>query len=599
MNDIREAAGLPEVLRALARSQPDEAALIHIRVPDADDGHDTLTYARLDLAARELAARLRAEAGLVPGDRVLLQLPSGTRFPVAFFGCLYAGLIAVPAPLPGNNRRELLRVKGIVRQAGVRAILTDGENRPAVRAWLSAQSLEDVPLLVTEGPDGAPPGPADAPPPLPGETARHDTPALIQYTSGSTSDPKGVVVTHGNLLHNVAVMGASFAVPPGTRHGGWIPLYHDMGLVGHLLTGVLLGRGAVTMNPIAFIRKPHQWLRVIDRFAIGHSNAPDFAYALCLRRTRPDQIEGLDLSRWRYAVNGSEPVHAPTLRAFTERFVPYGFRPDALVPCYGMAEATLYVSGTVSRPPATLHADAALLERNVLAAAKPADPARSTTRELVSCGELHDLTCRIVDPETGAALPDGTVGEIWLRGPGVAHGYWDNTAATEEIFGAVLDGEPYLRTGDLGALLDGELFLTGRRKEALTVNGRNLYPQDIEHELRSRHPELAALPGAAFTVVDRRGERHEEALVVTQEIARHLPDEQYARLAADMKRTVVREFGLPVRGVALLRRGTVRRTTSGKIQRVAMRELFLADALRPLYADWWTGGPGGTDGPER
>ncbi|QEU91134.1 fatty acyl-AMP ligase [Streptomyces kanamyceticus] len=594
MTDVRKASSLSQVLRGLARSRPDEAAVIHIRVPDTDDGYDTLTYARLDLAARRLADRLRTELGLRAGDRVLLQYPSGTQFPIAFFGCLYAGLITVPAPLPGRNRRERQRVKGIVRQGGIRAILTDEENHPAVSEWARTESLDDVPLLVTAGEDPASYDEAsydgeasyDDAASLPGEAANPETPALIQYTSGSTSDPKGVVITHGNLLHNVAAMGESFAIAPGTRHGGWIPLYHDMGLIGHLLTGVLLGRGVVTLNPITFVRRPHQWLRAIDRFDIGHSNAPNFAYELCVQRVTDEQIEGLDLSRWRYAINGSEPVHAATLREFTERFAPYGFRADALVPCYGMAEATLYVSGSVLREPVTLVADAEFLEKNVLAPATGAAGAETATRELVSCGDVHDLACRIVDPVSGEALAEGHVGEIWLNGPSVAKGYWDNEAATVETFGATLEGDRYLRTGDLGALLDGELFITGRMKETLMINGRNLYPQDVEHELRSHHTELATLPGAAFTVVEERGGRHEEVLVVAQEVTGQLPEEEYARLAAEMKQTVSREFGLPVRGVALLRRGGVRRTTSGKIQRVAMRELYLADALQPLYADW-------------
>ncbi|MGA4846168.1 fatty acyl-AMP ligase [Streptomyces sp. G5(2025)] len=587
MTDVRNASSLPEVLRGLARSRPDEAAVIHIRDPENDDGHDTLTYAGLDRRARRLAARLRTEAGLLAGDRVLLQYPSGTGFPVAFFGCLYAGLIAVPAPLPGNNGRELVRVKGIVRQAGVRAVLTDDENHAAAVGWAGEQTLRGVPLLVTGGQEVASEVTASD---LTEEgavydgSASPDTPALIQYTSGSTSDPKGVVVTHGNLLHNVATMGAAFDIPPGTRHGGWIPLYHDMGLIGHLLTGVLLGRGVVTMNPMAFVRRPHQWLRAVDRFDIAHTNAPNFAYELCLQRVRPEQIEGLDLSRLRYAVNGSEPVQAATLREFAERFAPHGLRRDALVPCYGIAEATLLVSGTVLRPPAVLLADTALLERNVLAAVTP--PGASDARELVSCGALQDVAGLIVDPGTGAVLPDGSIGELWLSGPAVARGYWDDAEATEETFGATLRGERYLRTGDLGALVDGELFITGRMKETLVINGRNLYPQDVENELVGRHAQLAKLPGAVFTVPQQHGERHEEALVVTQEVAGRLSDEELARLAAAMKQTVSREFGLPVRGVALLRRGTVRRTTSGKIQRVAMRDLFLADALRPLYADW-------------
>ncbi|MDR3082651.1 MAG: fatty acyl-AMP ligase [Streptomyces sp.] len=568
MTDLRTAHGLPSVLHALACSVPERAAVIHVHSPDADeDGHVEVSYAELDGRARRLAHALRDVVALAPGDRVLLLHPSGIDFPVAFFGCLYAGLVAVPAPVPGANRRERLRLSGIVRQAGIHAVLTDDRNLDAVRSWAESEAPGHVRVLSTSGwPAADQPGvPAVSPPGLgPNSTA------LVQYTSGSTAEPKGVVISHRNLLYNVATMGEVFALPSGARHGGWIPLYHDMGLVGHLLTGVLLGRGSVLMDPLAFVRRPHHWLRVVDRYDIGHSCAPDFAYDLCVRRVDDEQAAGLDLSRWRYAVNGSEPVRATTLRAFAERFARHGLRADAPAPCYGLAEATLYVSGTTGRRPVTR---------------RLAADDRSGERELVSCGRPHGVDCLIVDPETGTPVPEGRAGEIWLRGPGVGQGYWGDPDATERTFGARVPGageQRRLRTGDLGILLDGELFVTGRIKETLLVSGRTVHPQDIEGELRYVHLELAALPGAAFTVPARR---EGEILVVAHEVRGRLGPEESARLAADMKRTVGREFGVAVGAVALLRRGTVRRTTSGKIQRGVMRELFLAGALRPLFTD--------------
>lgn len=589
MDLLRNARSLTAVLHAHAQSMPDRVAITYVNAPDVEDGHVTQTYAQLDLAARRLGFRLRESRRVAAGDRVLLQYPSGVEFAVAYFGSLYAGLIPIPAPLPANNKREQLRIRGMVHDAGVQAILTDSGHCPAVVEWAATESLTGVFVVATNA-DGAveTSGGMTAPngdPQLSGPAADPDMPAMLQYTSGAVSEPKGVVISHGNLLHNVASIGEAFPMPLDGQHGGWIPMYHDMGLIGHLLTGVLLGRGCVLMDAAAFIRRPHHWLWMIDRFHIVHSAAPNFAYELCTRRIRDEQIAGIDLSRWKYACNGSEPVHAGTLRDFAARFAPYGLRPDALVPSYGMAENTLFVAGTPRRTPVICHVDAGQLERHTLLAHPVAT---ETTRELVSCGELRAAECVIADPATGTPLPADHVGEIWLRGPSVAHGYWNNPDATTRTFGATLTttapAEPYLRTGDLGVLHGGELYVTGRIKETLLINGRNLYPQDIEHELRSRHDELRTLPGAAFAINAEPGAPYAEALVVTQEFRGQWAEEQFARLVADMKQTVSREFGLPVARIALLRPGTIRRTTSGKIQRTAMRELFLSDALQPLYA---------------
>ncbi|SOD64433.1 Acyl-CoA synthetase (AMP-forming)/AMP-acid ligase II [Streptomyces zhaozhouensis] len=585
MPNLRDASDLISALRDNAAEKPDEKAVFHVHDPEREDGHTALTYAELDREARRLAGPLRRR--LAAGERALLQYASGTDFPVAFFGCLYAGVVPVPAPLPGSNRRERSRVKGIVRDADVRALLTCGAQLDEVAAWAEAEGLTGIPLLATDGEEVAA---ADADG-WERPAVDRSTPALLQYTSGSTSDPKGAVITHGNLLHNVETMREAFPLPDGGRHGGWVPMHHDMGLIAHLLCGVLTGRSAVLMAPMAFLRRPHWWLRVIDRYRIGLSGAPNFAYALINDRVTDQQLTGLDLSNWRYAANGSEPINAGTLRAFAERFRPAGLRPEAAMTSYGMAEATLMVSTASFRPPLALCVRPDALERHRIVRAEPTDDRHV---ELVSSGPTFGLDVVIVDPSSGDRLADGEIGEIWLRGESVARGYWNNETATRGTFGATTgDGDTgYLRTGDLGTFVEGELFVTGRIKETLFLHGRNLYPQDIEHEVQRRHTEFRSLPGAAFTVPAGREGRSAEDLVITQEIRGRYSPAELTRLSTEIRQTVSREFGLPVASVALLRPGAVQRTTSGKIQRVAMRQLFLSDELRPVHLD-------GTPSPAR
>ncbi|WP_217213739.1 fatty acyl-AMP ligase [Streptomyces sp. AC550_RSS872] len=578
MPSLRDTSDLISAVRANAAEMPEEEAVIHVHDPEQEDGHTSLTYAELDHRARRLAVYLRQH--LAAGERALLQYSSGTDFPVAFFGCLYASIIAVPAPLPESNQREQLRVKGIVRDADVRAVLTSTAQLDQVTAWAEAEGLTGLPMLATDGDDVGATGT---------EAWEHPavdraTPAMLQYTSGSTSEPKGAVITHGNLLHNIQAMEDALPLPDGGRHGGWIPMHHDMGLIGHLLGGVLTGRSAVLMPPMTFVRRPHLWLRAIERYDVKFSSAPNFAYALLNDRVTDQQLAALDLSGWRYAGNGSEPIQARTLRAFSERFRSAGLRTESVMAGYGMAEATLLVATAPNRPPLTLRVDADALEQHRIVRAEPTE---DRYRELVGCGPLFGINAIIVAPDSGERLPDGRIGEIWLRGESVAHGYWNNETATQQTFGATTqDGDTgYLRTGDLGAFVDGDLFITGRIKETLFLHGRNLYPQDIEHEVQRRHTELRSLPGAAFTVPAGTGARNAEDLVITQEIRGRFSDTELARISAGIKQTVSREFGLPVASVALLRPGAVHRTTSGKIQRIAMRQLFLGNELRPLHLD--------------
>lgn len=526
--------------------------------------HDpvVLSYAQLDAAARRLAGALSERYR--PGDRMLLLHPTGPALVTALAGCLYGGFVAVPAPAPGRFRHQRRRTRAIAADAGVSAVLLEPGIDADVRAWAAEQELA-ADLLDTTGLDGDPGGVG----------ADGSAPAMLQYTSGSTADPRGVVLSHRNLLHNVDVLTRTMGFTGRTRFGGWIPLYHDMGLIGQLLPALFLGAECVLMAPTTFARRPARWLQVIDRHDLHWSAAPNFAYELVARTITDDQVAGLDLSRWRYAANGSEPVRPATLDAFADRLAPAGFRREALRPCYGLAESTVFVAGSPG-PPSTLRVDAAALERHELR------PVAVGGRDLAGCGPVADGDVVVVDPDTGRRLPPGRIGELWLRGESVAAGYWGNPAATGRTFGATTaDGDTgYLRTGDLGACHDGELYVTGRIKDVLVVRGRNLYPQDIEHEVRAGQPELAVGAGAVFTVP-----APDDEIVVTHEIRGRPDPERLRGVAAAVRAIVTREFGTRTAGVVLLRPGGVRRTTSGKVQRAAMRQLFLAGELPAVFED--------------
>jgi acyl-CoA synthetase (AMP-forming)/AMP-acid ligase II len=344
-----------------------------------------------------------------------------------------------------------------------------------------------------------------------------------------------------------------------------------MGLMAHLVFPLLLGSATALLSPIAFLKRPHEWLAMVGRCGITFSAAPNFAYELCTRRVTDDQLAGLDLSAWRVAINGSEPVQAAVLSAFADRFAPAGFGPGVLAPSYGMAEATVFVSGTGGRRPVVKRVDPAALERHEI---RPAGDLPA--RELVSCGAPADgFEIRIVAPETLEVVPEGRIGEIWLRGESMFTGYWRAAAATAEV----CTESGFLRTGDLGMLCEGELYVTGRIADTMLIRGRNIYPHDVEQELRRHHAELRSRVGAIFAIP---GEGTDE-LVVTHEVRRGSPD--LSDLAGAIRETVVREFGVSPAGVMLLAPGGVRRTTSGKIERAAMRTLFLAGRLDALHDD--------------
>jgi acyl-CoA synthetase (AMP-forming)/AMP-acid ligase II len=562
---------LISIVRGHAAANPQAQAVGILTESDSAEAADWWSYADLDLAARRVAATLRREC--TPGDRVVLAYPSGLPFAAAFLGSLYAGLVAVPAPMPGRYAHQQRRLAAIVADAGAAVVATDEANLPEVLGWAGAQAVPAI-CLATDTAEVVAGPPIDDP----AESPEPDEPAILQYTSGSTGNPKGVIITHRNVLHNGRALIDMFGFGPGTTMGGWLPLFHDMGLLGMLTPALLAGGRCIMAQPVDFIKRPYLWLRMVDRWDVDFSAAPNFAYQLCARTVTDEQIAGLDLSRWKYAANGSEPIQAAALEAFADRFARYGLRPESLTPCYGMAESTVFVTGSRHGRPTVITVDPDELAAHRL---RPA----ATGRRLVGCGTGPHQEIRIVDPETTAALPDGEIGEIWMRGDSVSPGYWGNATATAATFGNRTGDEPqhYLRSGDLGVLHDGHLYITGRIKETLIVHGRNLYPTDIEHELRAHHPQLGDV-GAVFTVPLARDEPGDEhGVVLTHEVSGRPSADQLAATASAMRQTVFREFGVRVAAVALLRRGSTPRTTSGKIQRTVVRQMYLAGELQPLH----------------
>lgn len=525
---------LVDSLRQRAADDPRGRAFRFLR----DDGADEISYAALDQRARGVAAHLQSRGAC--GERALIVCPPGLDYVVALFGCLYAGWIAVPA-----SDRHIERLAGIVRDATPAVVLTTTETLPKL------QPTVDTPCLVL---DRLPHDATCAEP-----HANADDVAILQYTSGATGAPRGVMLSHANLVHNTRQIARRFEIDVQSRGVIWLPPFHDMGLIGGILQGVASGFPIALMSPLAFLRRPVRWLKAITRERATISGGPNFAYDLCVERIRPHEREGLDLSTWQVAFNGAEPVRPATLDRFADMFGAHGFRRAAFYPCYGLAETTLMVSGGDKASAPVLHAGS------------------------ISCGRpIDDHRLLVVDPDTRTPCAEDTVGEIWTSGPSVARGYWQQPRLTREIFGARLahsaDG-PFLRTGDLGYVHHGEVYVTGRLKSVLIVGGQNLHAEDVEHTVVTSHG--AGWPGGVAALsIDADGR---ERLVVLQEVDRRLADLDQAVRAIRLR--VAEQHQVPLAAVALLRPGQLPRTTSGKIRRAACRDMFLKRDFEVL-AEW-------------
>ncbi len=559
-------SNLVELLRHRARCQSDDIAFTYL--VDGENEQIHLTYSELDRQARALGAWLEAQD--LVGERALLLYPPGLDFITAFFGCLYGGVIAVPVYPPRRNR-SLGRIQAIADDADAKVALTTDAVLSRVMPLIDeTPHLKSLTWLATCQ------VPADLEEKWDMPDVHGDTLAFFQYTSGSTGAPKGVVLSHANLVHNSALIAHAFEHTRSCKGVFWLPSYHDMGLIGGILQPLYVGRPNVLMSPMSFLQKPYRWLSAISRFGGTTSGGPNFAYDLCVRKITPEQRKTLDLSSWEVAFNGAEPVHAETIEAFCAAFEPCGFRRAAFYPCFGLAEATLIVSGGYAcNPPVLRTFDAAAMARGQVLDADPDDEGAKT---MVGCGHnLPDQKIVIADPETMTACSPGRIGEIWVQGSSVAQGYWQQQEATKATFKARLKGTsegPFLRTGDLGFVLDGELFITGRVKDLIIVHGVNYHPQDIERTIQRSHPRLRPDSGAVFSV-EVNGKEH---LVAVQEIERRKQGDWDAVFDA-IRRAVSAEHELALDAIVLIKAGSISKTSSGKIQRHACRKAFLDGSL--------------------
>lgn len=590
------AVTVPGVLRRRAAQQPDRMAFVFL--VDGEEPGESLTYAQLDQAATERASTLRA-AGLNHGNALMLY-PPGLEFVKSLFGCMYAGITGAPVQVP-TRERGYERLRKIADDSGARVLLTDTATLAGLRAGLSgSRQLDGLTLLATDAPPAAS---ADATrsdatasratgshgaavahePQNPDLTALDPNgTALLQYTSGSTGDPKGVVISHANFLANAAETDELWPCGEGAVFVSWLPHVHDMGMLFGIIAPLWAGAPSYLMAPAAFVRRPGRWPQAISRFRGTHSAGPSFAYELCVREAAQNGVpEDLDLSCWRVAGNGAEPVRWGVVEQFTDAYRAVGFRPEAMCPGFGLAENTLKASGSpLDAKPTVLWVDPDALREDRVEQV-PEDKAGALP--LVGSGfAVGETRLRIVDPVTREALPEGRVGEIWISGPCVAAGYLGREQENREIFRARLAGEQnpesptHLRTGDLGFMHRGELFVAGRLKDVIIRKGRNYYPQDIEFAVESAEPRLGPNSSVAFSVDDGTAE---QLVLVVEAAGRAFGDDGPEALRERIRAAVYDSHRLHADDVVLVRRGSLPKTSSGKVQRRSCRRQYLEGTL--------------------
>jgi amino acid adenylation domain-containing protein len=570
-----ESSNLVELLRERAQTQPDRLAFTFLA--DGKEEGDRLTYAEIDVRARSIAALLQQR--YKPGERALLIYPQGLGFICSFFGCLYSGLIAIPVPSPlsAQMKRALPRLEAIVEDARPSVVLTTAEIHAKVQELEAKVSgLQNLPWLATEN-DEIPVEPWRMPPVGKGSLA------YLQYTSGSTSAPKGVMVSHGNLLSNLSALAFVYEHGPEDVMVSWLPHFHDLGLIFGILQPVYNGFPCVLMSPLSFIKQPFRWLQAISRYRGTHTAAPNFAYDLCVEAITAEQRAFLDLSSLCVALNGAETVRRESLERFVEVFGPCGFRRNAFSPAYGLAEATLKVcAAPKGRGPYVNYVQVTALEQNLVLEAQGPGPG---VQAVIGCGSpVLDTRVVIAHPGSFTKCHSNEVGEIWVSGTTVAQGYWNRPQETKETFQAFLrdGGEgPFLRTGDLGFILDGQVFITGRLKDLIIIRGLNHYPQDIELTVQRSHEALQPNANAAFSV----NVAGEERLVVVQEMKRGYQDSSVDEIVEAIRPAVAEHHGVEVHAVVLVSKGSIPKTSSGKIQRRSCRDSFLAGKLE-VVGEW-------------
>jgi acyl-CoA synthetase (AMP-forming)/AMP-acid ligase II/acyl carrier protein len=543
----------------------------------------SLTYRALQERAMAIGGELQASIG--KGGRALLLFPPGLDFVASFLGCLYAGVVAVPVALPARNR-STSSIEAILNASNPAVILSTADHcNRARQSYAHLRALHERPWIATDT-IGNEMQYAWRDPQVDGRQI-----ALLQYTSGSTSSPKGVILSHDNVLSNAALIQRAFGNTQASHGVFWLPQYHDMGLIGGIIQPIYCGGSCTLLAPAAFLQRPALWLETISRTQATVSGGPDFAYGLCVRKISAEDRRDLDLSSWKVAFTGAERIRAETIEQFTAAFAGCGFRRESFFPCYGLAEATLMLSGGPRQTaPNIIHVQAGSLATNQIEDAAPGD---SAVRTLVGCGEcLPGQTIAIVDPQTRRRLGEAELGEIWGQGRSIAAGYYGCPEATRAAFGGTLiNGEgPFLRTGDIGFLRGGRLFVTGRLKDLIILRGRNYFPEDIEHSVAGAHPTFRIGYTAAFSVdFDDR-----ERLVVIQEIKPRERDLDAEAALWGIRRVIATEFELEVYAIVLVKAGEIPKTSSGKTQRSVCRERYLSGQLT-VIAQWTANGEAAYD----
>lgn len=559
---------LSDILQSRAEITPDQTAYIFLR--DGENDEEIITYSELNRIAGSIAEVLLQK--VKPGDRALMLYPPGLDFVLALYGCLYAGIIAVPAYPPRKNR-SLDRILTLVKDSGSGIILsTDDIRQTAERSFSNIDELGKLNWLATNIIENTAPRHPGFPATLPSSVA------LLQYTSGSTGQPKGVMVTHQNIIRNAEYIRQSFGLTAESVSVTWLPSFHDMGLIDGVMVPVYVGIKGIIMPPVSFLQKPARWLKAISRYRGTHTGGPNFAFDLCADGISEEEKKDLDLSCLDTFYCGAEPIRKNTFENFIKAFKECGFKREMLYPCYGMAETTLIISGPhPGRGPVYLGISAGQFEKDKVVTVKNDDP---DVKFLVGVGyPWIDTRILIVDPNTHKRCPSDRIGEIWVEGSIVTAGYWQKPEESGLIFSAEINGEPgvkYLRTGDLGFIHENELYISGRLKDLIILRGLNYYPQDLEYLAENSHPALRSNASAAFSVnVDDL-----ERLIIVAEIERTaIRDLNAEEVCNAIRAKISEEMELSVYGLLLLRTATIPKTSSGKIQRKACREAYLKKTL--------------------
>ncbi len=579
VNELSDFQTIIDVLRFRALTQPEKIAYTFL---GDDDVKTSISYFELNRKAKTVATFLKA-AGL-SGSPVLLAYPTGIEFIICFLGCLYARSIAIPVypPDPINLNSTLPRLEAIVGNSGSKALLTDANLIESVSpllghfplfSALKKISLNSIDVNTIDEDIGSDVG--------------LDTIAFLQYTSGSTSRPKGVILNHKNIIEFEKRLQWGMSFYEDATYVGWLPLHHDAGLIGNTLCSLYGGTHCVFMSPLTLLKRPFKWLKAISDYKGTTSGGPNFGYELCVRKVSEEQRNALDLSHWKVAWSSAEPVRYETIERFSSYFQPCGFKKSSFHPCYGLAEATLAVTYS-KEGPRYIHLERKSLEKNIA----KVDIQTTNSTILVSAGKIYTYqNLRIIDPKTRQECREDQVGEIWIQGPNVALGYWDNPEETKTTFQAEIEGKDlgfFLRTGDMGFLKDDELYITGRLKDMLIIRGQNYYPQDIELVAEKAHPSIRPGCVASFSTENNEEERLVLlAEIYSKDVKKNNNDEKiYEEFLTSIKRkiqaAVIDFFQIQAYKIILLEENTLPKTSSGKHQRFLAKEKFLKNSLRVL-----------------